>query len=92
MYHGRFSGDQWTYHSQPGSPQERKTDAEKLYSRRYSKHPPEYFIISMGWWEREETKSLRTFLTENFHMTAWGNNYLVFDLSRNLNSPRGESS
>src|SRR3712207_2234870 len=70
MYHGQFSGDQWTYPGQPGSPQERKSGAEKLFSRKYSKHLPEYFIISTGWWEREETKGLRIFLTENFPMAA----------------------
>jgi 4-amino-4-deoxy-L-arabinose transferase-like glycosyltransferase len=92
MYHGQFSGDQWTYPSQPGSFQEQKIGAAKLFSRRYLKHSPEYFIISTGWWEREETKGLRTFLTENFPMAAQGNNYLVFDLSRHVNSPGGESS
>jgi len=59
MYHGQFSGDQWTYPGQPGSPQERKSGAEKLFSRKYSKHLPDYFIISTG--EREETKGLRIF-------------------------------
>ncbi len=93
MYHGRISGETWPLPTQLGERQEgeRGISTEELFSRRYRKHSPEYFIISKGWWNREETTGLRTFLTEQFPVTAQGGTYVVFDLRRNLN-PRGEES
>jgi hypothetical protein len=92
MYHGRLSGETWPLPTQTGDRQEgkREISPEELFSRRYQKHSPEYFIISKGWWEREETTGLRTFLTENFPVVAQGDTYVVFDLRRHLDSP-GES-
>jgi hypothetical protein len=92
MYHGRLLGETWPLPTQIGERQvgKRGISTEELFSRRYRKHSPEYFIISKGWWEREETKGLRTFLTENFPVAAQGDTYIVFDLRRNLDSA-GES-
>jgi 4-amino-4-deoxy-L-arabinose transferase-like glycosyltransferase len=92
MYHGRLLGETWPYPTHQGDRQEEKRgiSTEELFSRRYRKHSPEYFVISRGWWVREETTSLRTFLTENFPVAAQGDTYVVFDLRRNLD-PRGES-
>jgi hypothetical protein len=92
MYHGHLLGETWPYPTHKGDRQELKRgiSTEELFSRRFRKHSPEYFIISKGWWEREETKGLRTFLTENFPVAAQGDTYVVFDLRRNLDSP-GES-
>jgi hypothetical protein len=92
MYHGRLSGETWPLPTQIEERQEgeREISTEELFSRRYRKHSPEYFIISNGWWEREETTGLRTFLTENFPVAAQSDTYVVFDLRRHLDSP-GES-
>jgi hypothetical protein len=92
MYHGHLSGETWPLPTQIGERQEgkRAVTTEELFSRRYQKHSPEYFIISKGWWQRDEATGLRTFLTENFPMAAQGDTYIVFDLRRNLDSP-GES-
>jgi hypothetical protein len=92
MYHGHLLGETWPFPTHKGDRQEwkRGISTEELFSRRFRKHSPEYFIISKGWWEREETKDLRTFLTENFPVAAQGDTYIVFDLRRNLDSP-GES-
>ena len=92
MYHGRLLGETWPYPTHKRDRQEGKRGigTEELFSRRYRKHSPEYFIISKGWWEREETTGLRAFLTENFTVAAQGDTYIVFDLRRNLDSP-GES-
>jgi hypothetical protein len=92
MYHGRLLGETWPYPSSKGDLQEnRGISTEELFSRRYRKHSPEYFIISKGWWNREETKDLRSFLTENFPIAAQGDTYVVFDLRRDLDPP-GEDS
>ena len=82
MYHGQFLGDNWPYPSQKGERREetRENRAEKLFFRRYSKYSPEYFIISKGWWMRQGTEDLKTFLTENYRVSAQGDNYVVFDL------------
>jgi dolichyl-phosphate-mannose-protein mannosyltransferase len=92
MYHGCISGETWPLPTQIGERQEgeRGISTEELFSRRYRKHSPEYFIISKGWWEREETTGLRNFLTENFPVAAQSDTYVVFDLRRHLDSP-GES-
>jgi hypothetical protein len=94
MYHGRISGETWPLPTPIGERQEGKRgiSTEELFSRRYRKHSPEYFIISRGWWEREETRGLRTLLTENYPMAAQGDSYVVFDLRRNLDSPGDASS
>jgi hypothetical protein len=91
MYHGRLLGETWPWPTQIGERQEGKRgiSTEELFFRRYRKHSPEYFIISRGWWKQEETKALRTFLTENFPVAAQGDTYVVFDLRRNLASPGG---
>jgi hypothetical protein len=90
MYHGRFLGDEWPYPIKSGMSQERESSAEELFYRRYRRHPPEYFVISKGWWNREETKGLRAFLSKNFPVAAQGDTYIVFDLRRKLDPP-GES-
>jgi hypothetical protein len=84
MYHGRISGETWPLPTQIGERQEgeRGISTEELFSRRYRKHSPEYFIISKGWWNREETKDLRAFLTDSFAVAAQGDTYIVFDLRR----------
>jgi 4-amino-4-deoxy-L-arabinose transferase-like glycosyltransferase len=82
MYHGRFLGDEWPYPIQAGNLQEQESTAEKLFYRRYRRDSPEYLIISKGWWNREETTGLRTFLTENFTLAGQGDDYIVFDLGR----------
>jgi len=90
MYPGRISGETWPLPPLRGERQEgeRGVSTEELFSRRYRKHSPEYFIISKGWWEREETTDLRALLTENFPVVAQNDTYVVFDLRRNPDSPR----
>jgi Dolichyl-phosphate-mannose-protein mannosyltransferase len=92
MYYGRLSGETWPYPTHTGERQEgeRGIDPEERLHKYSRKHPPEYFIISRGWWEREETTDLRTFLTENFPIAAQDDTYVVFDLRRGLDAP-GES-
>jgi hypothetical protein len=88
MYHGRFLGDEWPYPIQSGKLQERESSAEELFYRRYRQfrrhhnHSPEYLIITNGWWNREETKGLRSFLTKNFPVQGQGDIYIVFDLRK----------
>jgi hypothetical protein len=84
MYYGRLSGETWPWPTHIGERQEgkRAITTEELFSRRSRKHSPEYFIISKGWWNREETKDLRAFLTERFAVAAQGDAYIVFDLRR----------
>ena len=93
MYYGRLSGETWPWPTHLGERQvgTRADAAEELFSRRSRKHSPEYFIISRGWWNREETSGLRAFLTKNFPMMAQDDRYVVFDLRRNLDTPGEES-
>ena len=83
MYYGRLSGETWPFPTHIG---ERAITTEELFPRRSRKHSPEYFIISKGWWNREETKDLRAFLTERFAVAAQGDAYIVFDLRRKAES------
>jgi hypothetical protein len=93
MYHGRFLGETWPYPTHTGKRQQgtRQTDTVELLHKYMKRYSSEYFIISRGWWNREETNGLRTYLTENFPVAAQGDNYVVFDLRRNLDPP-GEGS
>jgi 4-amino-4-deoxy-L-arabinose transferase-like glycosyltransferase len=93
MYHGHFLGERWPYPTHTEKRQEgtQQTSTQALFRKYMKKHSPEYFVISRGWWNRAETKGLRTYLTENFPMVAHGDNYVVFDLRRGLDT-RGEAS
>jgi hypothetical protein len=93
MYYGHLAGETWPWPTHTAERQEAKraVTTEELFSRRDRKHSPEYFIISRGWWNREETKGLRAYLTENFPIMAQGDRYLVFDLRRHLDPPGDES-
>jgi hypothetical protein len=88
MYYGHLLGETWPWptHKEERQKGKRAVTTKELFSRRDRKHSPEYFIISRGWWNREEVKDLRTFLTENYPMVAQGDRYVVFDLRRNLDS------
>jgi hypothetical protein len=88
MYHGRLLGRTWPNPDrivQEGKirlVQERRREisTERRFDRYLKKPSSEYFIISKGWWEAEETKDLRGFLIKNFPMTARNDDYVVFDL------------
>jgi hypothetical protein len=88
MYHGRLLGRTWPYPDrilQEGKirlVQERRREisTQRRLDRYLKKHSSEYFIISKGWWEAEETKDLRGILVKNFPITAQNDDYVVFDL------------
>ena len=82
MYHGQLSGYIWPYPSRSGKLREQNSTERRLFSRRYSKHSPEYFIISKGWWPRAETRGLKAFLINKFPIAAQGDTYIVFDLRK----------
>jgi hypothetical protein len=85
MYHGRLSGAEWWDPATRGvQPRDkgRVDSAQELFGE-YSKwFSPEYFVVSTGWWNAEETRDLRRFLIRNFPVAAQDDDYVVFDLTR----------
>lgn len=81
-YHGWLSGKNWpsaAYERAYGLPGLSDVDAEERFLADYAGSSPEYFIIT-NLKDYEEQADLRSYLTQNFPMTAQTEDYLVFDL------------